>query len=170
MGVSPLPLAENIALLSLGGGGNVRWKTSKSLFLVCVPQASRRSAPRPQAPAHFQPTIVPPRHAVFGSDGQLLSLSSESQKLVCSVLGLTLKLSLVVVTGVSLMRLAVAYQERMERQGELKAVLDLETGKLTKARDRFDQLFAVGGEQGLIREQNQWIAPNRLRVVWQPQR
>ena len=113
---------------------------------------------------------MPPRHAVFGSDGQHLSLSSESQKLVCSVLGLTLKLSLVVVTGVSLMRLAVAYQERMERQGELKAVLDLETGKLTKARDRFDQLFAVGGEQGLIREQNQWIAPNRLRVVWQPQR
>ena len=56
---------------------------------------------------------MPPRHAVFGSDGQLLSLSSESQKLVCSVLGLTLKLSLVVVTGVSLMRLAVAYQERM---------------------------------------------------------
>ena len=79
---------------------------------------------------------MPSRHAVFGSDGQLLSLSSESQKLVCSVLGLTLKLSLVVVTGVSLMRLAVAYQERMERQGELKAVLDLETGKLTKARDR----------------------------------
>jgi hypothetical protein len=119
--------------------------------------------------AQFQPTIVPPRHAVFGSDGQLLSLSSERQKLVCSVLGLTLKLGLVVVTGVSLMRLAVAYQERMERQGELKAVLDLETSKLTKARDRFDQLFAVGGEQGLIREQNQWIAPNRLRVVWQPQ-
>ena len=133
-------------------------------------QASRRSAPRAQAPAQFQPTIVPPRDAVFGSDGQLHSLSSESQKLVCSVLGLTLKLSLVVVTGVSLMRLAVAYQERMERQGELKAVLDLETGKLTKARERFDQLFAVGGEQGLIREQNQWIAPNRLRVVWQPQR
>ena len=83
------------------------------------------------------------------------------------MLGLTLKLSLVVVTGVSLMRLAVVYQERMERQGELKAVLDLETSKLSKSRDRFDQLFAVGGEQDLIREQNQWIAPNRLRVVWQ---
>ena len=132
-----------------------------------MPQASRRSTPRTPATAQFQPTIVPPRHATFGSDGELLSLSSERQRLVCSVLGLTLKLSLVVVTGVSLMRLAVAYQERMERQGELKAVLDLETSKLSKSRDRFDQLFAVGGEQDLIREQNQWIAPNRLRVVWQ---
>ena len=150
-----------------------------------MPQASRLSAPlapvrapsqplaqphqlaQPQSSSKFQPTIVPSRHAEFGSDGQLLSLSSESQKLVCSVVGLTLKVGLVLVTGVSLMRLAVAYQERMERQGELKAVLDLETSKLTKARDRFDQLFAVGGEQALIREQNQWIAPNRLRVVWQ---
>ena len=25
----------------------------------------------------------------------------------------------------------------------------------------------VAGEQKLIREQSQWIAPNRLRVVWQ---
>jgi hypothetical protein len=46
-------------------------------------------------------------------------------------------------------------------------VLDLEQAKLSKARERFDQLFMVEGEQRLIREQNQWIAPNRLRVVWQ---
>jgi hypothetical protein len=56
----------------------------------------------------------------------------------------------------------------MDRQGELSAVLDLESGKLAKARERFDQLFAVEGEQRLIREQNQWIAPNRMRVVWNP--
>lgn len=111
--------------------------------------------------------LVPPPHAVFGSDGQLLSLSSERQEMLCSVVGLTIKVSLVILTGVSLMRLGVAYQERMERQGELKAVLELESSKLSKARERFDQLFAVGGEQSLIREQNQWIAPNRLRVVWQ---
>lgn len=131
----------------------------------------RREKPSPgqrqsQAQAKRQPTLVPGAHAVFGSDGQLLSLSSERQELLCSVVGLTIKLSLVVLTGVSLLRLGVAYQQRMERQGELKAVLDLESAKLSKARDRFDQLFAVGGEQNLIREQNQWIAPNRLRVVW----
>jgi hypothetical protein len=54
----------------------------------------------------------------------------------------------------------------MERQGELAAVLDLENAKLAKARERFDHLFMVEGEQRLIREQSQWIAPNRLRVVW----
>jgi uncharacterized membrane protein YheB (UPF0754 family) len=90
----------------------------------------------------------------------------EQQELLCSLIGLTVKCSLVVVAAVSLFRLALAYQERMERQGELAAVLDLESAKLAKARQRFDQLFVTDGEQRLIREQAQWIAPNRLRVVW----
>lgn len=77
-----------------------------------------------------------------------------------------MKLGLVLMAGVSLVRLAGAYQERMDRQGELAAVLQLEQGKVAKARERFDTLFSVEGEQRLIREQNQWIAPNRLRVVW----
>jgi hypothetical protein len=55
----------------------------------------------------------------------------------------------------------------MDRQGEITAVLELETAKLAKARERFDTLFRVEGEQRLIREQSQWIAPNRMRVVWQ---
>ena len=84
------------------------------------------------------------------------------------MIGLTVKLGLVLMAGVSLVRLAGAYQERMDRQGELAAVLQLEQTKLAKARERFDALFGVEGEQRLIREQNQWIAPNRLRVVWKP--
>lgn len=97
-----------------------------------------------------------------------MSLSTERRNLHCSVIALTVKLGLVLLAGVSLMRLAGAYQERMDRQGELSAVLQLEQAKLAKARERFDSLFGVDGEQRLIREQNQWIAPNRLRVVWKP--
>lgn len=100
--------------------------------------------------------------------GAAASLSSERRDLHCSLIGLTVKLGLVVMAGVSLVRLAGAYQERMDRQGELAAVLQLEQAKLAKARERFDALFGVDGEQRLIREQNQWIAPNRMRVVWQP--
>ncbi|MGL6134644.1 MAG: hypothetical protein ACRC1L_10720 [Prochlorococcaceae cyanobacterium] len=98
--------------------------------------------------------------------GAAASLSSERRDLICSLIGLTVKLGLVAVAGISLVRLAGAYQERMDRQGELAAVLQLEQVKLTRARERFDALFTVDGEQRLIREQNQWIAPDRLRVVW----
>lgn len=83
------------------------------------------------------------------------------------MIGLLVKLGLIAVAGVSLMRLAGAYQQRMERQGEITAVLELETAKLAKSRERFDTLFRIEGEQRLIREQSQWIAPNRMRVVWQ---
>jgi len=86
--------------------------------------------------------------------------------MLCSLIGLTVKLGLVVVGAVSLCRLATAYQQRMERQGEISAVLELQTAKLAKARERFDLLFMEEGEQRLIREQSQWIAPNRMRIVW----
>lgn len=128
----------------------------------------RRSAaaePRSRDQLHAA-AAVQPRHAVFSADGRLIGVSSERQELLCSLIGLLVKCSLVTVVSISLLRLAVAYQERMDRQGELSAVLEIEQGKLAKARERFDQLFGIGGEQQLIREQSQWIAPNRLRVLW----
>lgn len=104
-----------------------------------------------------------------GPAGALLSglrPSSAGQELICSGVGLTLKLSLAVVATVSLVRLIAAYQQRLDRYGEITAVLDIQKAKLLKAQNRFDTLFATGGEQRLIQEQDQWIAPNRLRVVW----
>ncbi|MEB3166960.1 MAG: hypothetical protein VKO65_09870 [Cyanobacteriota bacterium] len=105
--------------------------------------------------------------ALFGTDGELISLSNERQELLCSVIGLMVKLGLIAVAGVSLLRLAGTYQQRMERQGEISAVLELQNARMAKARERFDELFMVEGEQRLIREQSQWIAPDRLRIVWQ---
>lgn len=132
------------------------------------PASTNRPAQAPGRPARRgrrEPSAVVAMPS--GDVAMQQGLSSERQELLCSVIGLVVKVGLVLVAGVSLARLATAYQERMERQGELAAVLDLERAKLAKARDRFDHLFMVAGEQRLIREQNQWIAPNRLRVVWQ---
>lgn len=96
-----------------------------------------------------------------------IALSNDRQELLCSLIGLLVKFGLVAVAGVSLYRLAGAYQERMERHGEIAAVIQLESVKLNKARQRLDKLFGVEGESVLIREQSQWIQPNRMRVVWQ---
>ena len=126
------------------------------------PASLRKPGSLPNPASQPDPQII-----TGGEAAALQALSTERQEFLCSVIGLALKVGLVVVAGVSLVRLATAYQERMERQGELSAVLGLERAKLSKARERFDHLFMVEGEQRLIREQNQWIAPNRLRVVWQ---
>lgn len=123
------------------------------------PSAAHLQAAWPE-PAAERPSLI--------ETGAAASLSLERRDQLCSIIGLTVKVGLVLVAGVSLVRLAGAYRERMDRQGELSAVLQLEQAKLAKARDRFDQLFQLEGEQQLIREQNQWIAPNRLRVVFKP--
>ena len=93
--------------------------------------------------------------------------SSDQQEKICSAIGLSIKVGLSLVAAVSLVRLAGAYQERLDRNGEITAILAIEQAKLNKAEDRFDRLFATGGEQRLIREQDQWIAPDRLRIVWE---
>jgi hypothetical protein len=95
-----------------------------------------------------------------------LRASSADQEFICSVIGLSLKGGLAVLACVSLIRLGGAYQQRLDRYGEVSAVHDIQAAKLLKARTRFDSLFATGGEQKLLKEQDQWIAPNRLRVVW----
>jgi hypothetical protein len=94
-------------------------------------------------------------------------LSNERRELLCSVIGLTVKIGVSCVALVSLCRISGTYQERLDRNGELSAILDIENAKLNKAQERFDSLFATDGEQRLIREQDQWISPNRLRVVWE---
>ena len=92
--------------------------------------------------------------------------STPGQEFICSSIGLSIKVAVGLVALVSLARLAGAYQERLDRYGEITAVHDIQEAKLLKARNRFDSLFATGGEQRLLKEQDQWIAPNRLRVVW----
>ena len=64
------------------------------------------------------------------------------------------------------LHLDVAPSNILTEFGRITAVLDIQQAKLLKAQNRFDTLFATGGEQRLIQEQDQWIAPNRLRVVW----
>ena len=91
---------------------------------------------------------------------------ADKRELQCSLLALMAKLGLVLLGGVSLLRLSGAYQERLDRHGEIAAVLDVESAKLHTLQQRFDRLFTIGGEQRLIGEQDQWIAPNRVRIVW----
>jgi hypothetical protein len=95
-----------------------------------------------------------------------LQLETERRELQCSVLALVVKFGLVGLGGVSLVNLSIAYQQRLDRHSELAAVVDVETGKLRHLQQRFDRLFTLGGDQRLMDEQDQWIEPNRLRVIW----
>ena len=90
----------------------------------------------------------------------------DRQELHCSLIALAAKAALILVGCVSVARMSVAYQERLDRHGEIAAVVNLEAKKLETLQNRFDRLFSIGGEKRLLSEQDQWIAPNRVRVIW----
>ena len=106
-----------------------------------------------------EPTDAASRAALF-------QRQNDRRELFCSSLALSVKLGLTLLGVVSLVRLSMAYQERLERHGEIAAVVEVETSKLRSLQRRFDAFFTMGGDQRLMDEQDQWIAPNRLRVIW----
>ena len=84
----------------------------------------------------------------------------------CSILALAVKAGLIILGAASLIRLSGAYQQRLDRHGELAAVVEVETVKLSTLQQRFDRLFSIGGQKRLMGELDQWIGPNRLRIIW----
>lgn len=96
----------------------------------------------------------------------LIQSQGDRRDMLCSGLALAVKIGLISLGGVSLVRLSMAYQERLDRHGELAAVVDVETNKLRGLQQQFDRLFTLGGRDRLMDEQDQWIAPNRLRIIW----
>ncbi len=79
---------------------------------------------------------------------------------------LVLKFGLLVVFSTSFVNLGLASHQRLNRTLELSYLLEKESKKLHRLRRRFDEMFAIGGEQSFIKEQDQWIAPNSVRVIW----
>jgi len=90
----------------------------------------------------------------------------ESRELFYSYGSLILKFGLLVVFSASLVNLGLASHQRVNRNIELSYLLEKESKRLDILRRRFDEMFANGGEQSFFKEQEQWIAPNSVRVIW----
>lgn len=88
------------------------------------------------------------------------------RELLYSHVGLILKFGLFIVFATSLMNLGLASHQRVNRNLELSYLLEKESKKLHKLRLRFDEIFTNGGEQSFFKEQDQWITPNSVRVIW----
>ncbi|WP_038655098.1 hypothetical protein [Prochlorococcus sp. MIT 0801] len=88
------------------------------------------------------------------------------RELLYSHVGLILKLGLFIVFATSLVNLGLASHQRVNRNLELSYLLEKESKKLHNLRLRFDEMFTNGGEQRFFKEQDQWITPNSVRVIW----
>ena len=90
----------------------------------------------------------------------------ERRELFYGYCALILKFGLLVVFSSSLVNLGLASHQRVNRNLELSYLLEKESIKLQRLRRRFDEMFTNGGEQSFLKEQDQWIAPNSVRVIW----
>ena len=88
------------------------------------------------------------------------------RELLYGYVTLILKTGLLVVFGASLVNLGLASHQRVNRNLELSYLLEQESKKFHRLRLRFDEMFTIGGEQRFLKEQDQWIAPNSVRVIW----
>ena len=95
-----------------------------------------------------------------------LQLQEEKRDLIYSSIALLMKLGFFVIAISSLFNLAIASHHRVRRNFELSSLLDLESKKNKELYFRFDKLFTIGGKQRLLDEHDQWIEPNRVRVIW----
>ena len=88
------------------------------------------------------------------------------RELLYSHVGLILKFGLFILFASSLVNLGLASHQRVNRNLELSYLLDKESNKLQRLRIHFDEMFTNGGEQTFFKEQDQWITPNSVRVIW----
>ena len=90
----------------------------------------------------------------------------EKKELLYSYMALVMKFGLLILFSSSFVNLALASHHRVKRQVELSSLLSKESEKLQRLRVNFDQLFTIGGERRFLKDQDQWIAPNSVRVIW----
>ena len=96
----------------------------------------------------------------------ILQLQEQQRDLIYSLIALLMKLGLLLIGTTSLVKLGIASNQSIGRYSELSSVLEVESVKLIRHQERFDRFFTIGGDKLLLDENDQWIAPNRIRVIW----
>ena len=113
--------------------------------------------------SHLRPLDSSPSAVVLPSSGAIAR-----EEMAFAGLGLALKIAGLLLALITLTKLALAHQQRLERHGEIQAVLQLQLDRLTRQKRELDRLFSSDGHQVLFRREEQWIAPNRRRIIWLP--
>ena len=83
-----------------------------------------------------------------------------------SLIALIVKSGILLIAITSSLKLGLASHQTINRNIEIVNVLKSESEKLERLQYRFDTLFSIGGEDKLMEEQDQWIAPNSKRIIW----
>lgn len=93
-------------------------------------------------------------------------MSQQRDELVCGLVSIAIKCGVVMVAIISCAKLAASFQHRQLLYRELQAENRLQQDRLATARGFFHKMFQVGSWERIDEHADQWIAPNRRRVIW----
>ncbi len=129
------------------------------------PSAKKRNHSRNQK-KHQERAASNSQRMDAASVAAAMQLREENREVIYSIIVLAMKVGLLALGTVSLVKLGFASHQRVDRHSELSSVLGIETSRLISLQKRFDHLFTIGGNRRLMDENDQWIEPNRVRVIW----
>ena len=79
---------------------------------------------------------------------------------------LTLKVCFFLLSIISLVKLGYTSKVRLTRLKEIQKSFIYEQSRFNALSNRFDDLFSFEGEQRFMKDQNQMISRDIIRVIW----
>ncbi len=93
-------------------------------------------------------------------------VNSEKQQKFFSSIFLFLKICFFLLGTISLLKIGYISKIRITRLREIKKSYLYEKNKYRELTNRFDDLFSLNGEQRFMKDQDQIIPRDRMRVIW----
>ena len=92
--------------------------------------------------------------------------ASQKEENLLEIIYLLLKICLFSLSFISLIKIGNVTQSRLSRLQEIKNSYTYEKDKFIKLTHRFDDLLSYQGEQRFMKDQDQIISRDIMRVIW----
>ncbi len=98
--------------------------------------------------------------------GSALKKNQQKQENFVSLVFMIIKISFSLLAIISLVKLGYKSKVRLIRLGEIKDSFSFEKYRFNVLTGRFDDLFSAEGEQRFMKDQDQIISRDIIRVIW----
>ena len=99
-------------------------------------------------------------------NGTALKKKQQKQENYVSLFFLSLKICLSFLALISLFKLGYSSKVRLTRLKEIQDSFSYEKDRYNNLSSRFDDLFSAEGEQRFMKDQDQMISRDIIRVIW----
>ena len=113
-------------------------------------------------PKHFYKTRYPDKRSLASA----LEINHKDQEEFLSAVYLGLKVCLSLLAVISLVKIGYTSKVRLTRLREIKDSYLYEKSRFKALSNRFDDLLSFEGEQRFMKDQDQMISRDIIRVIW----